>query len=321
MIQAGDINFKIAGSRLKRKLDRKVSFGLWMIALLVAIFFYCRYLDSLTHVRVSAKSRHKVPTVSAPAVDKLKLAASSPKNDDKPALAKTNNPAPATAANGNFADSLMSVLSPSAKAESMQPGLPPASKPAKRMTAPAVAQESSGQRLLPATAEQKRLKTAQDGFDDVMSLASKYPNAYGFTSDDNLVAATLGNPVPVYMIAQEDQANYAGQPVASLLKPANEWLFPIMLDNHIRYLVQVRYDGRDFVLGHGSRALAMAYDKILARWPASQGFHPQLVINPDMPFYFFTIPELPNPNMTDTTRMFDFDPALSPANVILGSWR
>jgi hypothetical protein len=40
-----------------------------------------------------------------------------------------------------------------------------------------------------------------------------------------------------------------------------------------------------------------------------------------MPFYFFTIPELPDQNMTDTSRMLDFAPALSPAAVILSSWR
>lgn len=292
-----------------------------MIALLVTIFFYYRYLEHLTHVRVSAKPSHKAPTVTASDADELKLAAGSPKSDDQPAPAKTNNPVPAKAANGNFADSLMSVIAPSARAETMHPEMQPAPRLAKRMIAPVVARESSGQRPLPTTVEEARLKVAQDGFADAMSLAFQYPDAYGFTSDDNLGAAELGNSIPVYMIAEEDRGSYAGQPVTSLLKPADEWLFPIILDNRIRYMIQIRYDGHDYVVGHSSRMLAVAYDKILARWPANQGFHPQLVINPDMPFYYFTIPELPDPNMTDTSRMLDFDPVLSPAGVILTSWR
>lgn len=321
MIQAADINFKNARSKLKRKLDRKVSLGLWVIALLITVFFYCRYLDSLTHVRVPAKSRHSVAAASVPAAGKLKLAVASPKSDDKPALTKTNSPVLAKADTSSFADSLMSVISPSAKAETMQPEMQPAFKQAKRMTTPVVARTSSGQRLLPPTDEQKKLKVAQDGFDDVMGMAYQYPRSYGFTSEDNLGAARLGKPIPVYMIAEQDRESYARQPAASLLKPADEWLFPIIQDNHIRFMVQVRYVGHDYVLGQGSRALAVVYDKILARWPAGEGYHPQLVINPDMPFYFFTIPELPEPNMTDTSRMLDFNPALSPAAVILTSWR
>jgi hypothetical protein len=321
MIQTPSINFKNTGSKLKWKLDRKISLGLWIIALLVATFFYWRYLNHLTHVRVPATSSHKAPAVAVPTADELKLAAGSPKSDNLPTLAKTNSPAPATAPNANFADSLMAVISPSARAETMHPEMQPAIKPAKRMITPVVARASSGQRPLPPAGEQERLKVAQDGFDDAISLAFRNPDAYGFTSDDDLGSASLGNPIPVYMIAVQDRGNYAGQPVTSLLTPADEWVFPIILDNRIRYMVQVRYDGRNYVLGRGSRALAAAYDKIRVRWPASQGFHPRLVINPDMPFYFFTIPELPDPNMTDTSRMLDFDPVLSPAGVILTSWR
>jgi hypothetical protein len=321
MIQSADINFKNASLKIKRKLDRKISLGLWMIALLVAIFAYYRYLNNLTHVRMSAKSRHSAVAASTPATGTLKLAASQPKADDKPALAKTDNPAAAKAATGSFADSLMSVLSPSAKAETMQPEMQPAPRLAKRTAASVAAPTSSGQRPLLLSDEQKLLKVAEDGFYNVMNLAYQYPSSYGFTSDDNLGSASLGGPIPVYMIAQQDRESYARQPVASLLKPADEWLFPVILGNRICFMMQIRCVGHHYVLGQGSRALAMAYDKILARWPASHGFHPRLVINPDMPFYFFTIPELPEPNMTDTSRMLDFNPSLSPAAVILSSWR
>ena len=321
MIQAADINFKNAGSKLKRKLDRKISLGLWVIILLVAIFAYYRYLNSLTHARVPAKSRHIAAAAHAPAAGKLKQPASQPKSDDRTAPAKTNNPAAAKAATGSFADSLMSVLSPSAQAETMHPEMPPAPRLVKRTAASVAAPTSSGQRPLPLSDRQKLLKVAEDGFYNVMNLAYQYPSSYGLTSDDNLGSASLGDPIPVYLIAQQDRESYARQPVASLLKPADEWLFPVILDNRIRFMVQIRCVGHDYVLGQGSRALAMVYGKILARWPASEGFHPQLVINQDMPFYYFTIPELPDPNITDTSRMLEFNPSLSPATVILSSWQ
>ncbi len=65
----------------------------------------------------------------------------------------------------------------------------------------------------------------------------------------------------------------------------------------------------------------MVYEKILEHWPVGEGYHPQLVINPNMPFYYFTVPELPEQNLTDTTRMLEFNPSLTPAAVILESWR
>ena len=320
MTQDAGIKFKSTDSRPKRKSSRKLSLGLWVIVLAAAGYCYWQYLGQLTHVRAPVKLGRSAAAAIAPTADKLKMAAGLPKPGDQPVPATTNNPV-STEAAGNFADSLMSVLSPSVEAETIQPKMPPVFKPAKRMTAPTIAPVPSGRRPLAPHAEQKMLKVAEDGFVDVISLAYRYPAAYGFTSDESLGTARLGDPIPVYMIAPEDRESYMGQAVGPLLKPADEWIFPIILDNRVRFMVQVRYNGHDYVLGHGSRALAVVYDKILARWPANEGFHPQLIVNPDMPFFFFTIPELPDPNLTDTSRMLDFDPVLSPAAVILASWR
>jgi hypothetical protein len=314
MIQAEGINFKSAGSLVRRKLDRRFFAGLLVLGLVLAAFLYWRYFNHLLQVCTPPTASHIVSAATLPAA-KLKPAAGSTKPDDKPELAKTDSPAPAKAATAGFADYLMSVLSPSARAETAQPEIRFARKPAKGVTIQTAYEPQ------PLTAEQKRLKLAQDGFDEIMDLAYKYPDAYGFMPEENLRAARLGDPIPVYMIAQQSLENYTGQPLKSLLKPADEWIFPVILDDRIRFMVQVRYVGHNYVLGHGSRALAMVYDKILAHWPASEGYHPQLVINPNMPFYYFTIPELPEPNITDTDRMLEFNPSLSPANVILASWR
>jgi hypothetical protein len=287
----------------------------------LAAFFYWRHLHP---------SRPQVPSTAArkiPAAIKPELAASSPKSDSPPAPAETVV-AP-KAATAGFLDFVIAVFSPSAQAETIQPAMQPAvrmvietPKPAKRVVLQTAAANASPVRVpQELTAEQKRLKVAQDGFGDVMNLAYKNPDVYGFMTGEHLESARLGSPLPIYIIAQQGRDRYAGQPVNSLLKPGNEWVYPIILENHVRFLVQVRYDGHDYVLGHGSRALAMAYEKILARWPAGEGFHPKLATMPNLPSYYFTIPELPDQNITDVTRMLDFNPSLSPATVMLASWR
>ena len=222
----------------------------------------------------------------------------------------------------------MGVLTPSAKAETIQQELQPAprqlaetARPVKRVPIQTATVFSSRHKPQAMTDEQKRLEVAQDGFAHVMDMARNYPDTYGFLPDEDLKAAKLGDAIPIYRVGLQEQDTYTGQPVSSLLKPSDEWVYPVILDNRIRFLVQVRYDGHDYVRGLGSRALAMAYEKILDRWPASEGFHPKLVTIPNLSFYYFTIPELPDQNITDTSRMLDVSPSLSPATLVLAAWR
>jgi hypothetical protein len=329
MIQAAGINIKSAGSPVRGKLDRKFYVGLLAVVLVLAAFFYWRYLNHLTQVRGPAVASRTVPSAAspAPAAGKPELAAIAPPADPKASPANTNNSISVKAATTSFADSLMSVLVPSAKATTIQPEMLPAPTAHQPVTVPAsrlplVTQASARPAPQPLTAEQKRLQTAQSGFDDVMDLAHRYPDPYGFKPADSLREARLGNPIPVYTITQPDRKNYtAGQPVKPLLKPPNEWVYPIILGDRIRFMVQVKQVENEYVVGKCSRALAMVYDQILRRWPASEGFHPQLVVNAKMPGYYFTIPELPDQNLTDTSQMFQTNPRLSPAAVILASWQ
>jgi hypothetical protein len=329
MIDIPGINLKGTIPPLKRKLDRRLSAGLLVVGLLLAAFLYLQYLKHLTHVHVRAKTGSAAPASIVPATAKPELAASWPKPVAQSALTNTDAQVSAKIPAVSFADSLMSVISPSAKAETIQREMPSAHTPAtetaapvKQIAIPPAALPVVRHNLLQLTAaEQQRLKVAQDGFGDIMNMAYAYPDSYGFVPDENINDATLGNPIPVFTITPQDRGSYAGQPVKSLLKPADEWIYPIILGNRIRFMIQVKHVGHEYVLGQGSRALAMVYEKILARWPASEGFHPQLIVNPDMTGYFFTIPELPDQNITDTDRMFDFSPSLSPAAVMLASWR
>jgi hypothetical protein len=86
-------------------------------------------------------------------------------------------------------------------------------------------------------------------------------------------------------------------------------------------MVEVKQAGHDYVPGKGNKSLAMAWGKIQQKWPAKEGFHPLLLVNPAVPGYYFSVPELPVQNITDTVEMFYFNPGTSPADVILASWR
>ena len=172
------------------------------------------------------------------------------------------------------------------------------------------------------TDQERLLMAGQTAFDNVMDVANKYPDAYGFQEGDFLSDAKLGAPMSVYTIAESARANYqAGQPVKPLLKSAKQWVFPVLMGDRICCMVEVKQTGHEYVPGKGNKSLAMAWNKINEKWPTEDGYHPLLVINPDVPGYYFTVPELSEQNLTDTIEMFYLHPGYSPADVILASWR
>ncbi len=166
------------------------------------------------------------------------------------------------------------------------------------------------------------MRAGEVAMGDMLTLAAKHPDAYGFRAEDTFQKATLGDPVPVYVVPEAKRASYhSGQPLKPYLKSANRWMFPVMCGNYICCMVEVKFDGHEYVSGTSSKSLAMAWNKIVEKWPAGEGFHPEIVVNPAVPGYYFTVPELPLPNVTDTVQMTYFNPDVSPADVILASWR
>lgn len=318
MVQTATINFKGAPGR-KRGAAGKFLAGILILVVAVAGFFYWRH----SHVPTEAQADTTVSTAAASAT------ATAPKTSNS-SNEKSGHPKAIKATLAGFVNYMVSLFSPPAKAATVQPAAPavpaapaPVAKPvlpAKRVPLQTVAAaplpRSKPQVLTP---EQQRLKVAQDGFDNVLTMAVQHPDAYGFQLDDDLGTATLGKEIPIYTIALQGRDKFAKQPVSSLLKPTDEWVYPIVLANHIRYMVAVRYDGHNYVPADGSRSLGTTYDKILAQWPAGKGFHPQLITVPGLPAYYFTIPELPEQNITDTDRMFDYKPAVSPASIVLAN--
>ncbi|HSY17539.1 MAG TPA: hypothetical protein VK815_04355 [Candidatus Acidoferrales bacterium] len=350
MNQTVQFKFKSESLPPKGKPTGKLMIGLAVNVLAVAVYFYVRYLTNMTHHKVmTAASRAVVAAVTSAgassAATKAVKTDTSPvavKSDAQPVVAAAaapvavtpSNSVPATVPSIGLGDSLMAVLSPSARAETVQAPMEP-----ERAVAPA-AVPAARQALKPAnparnsilygdddddatlTDEQKLAKVVRIRFGNIINMAMKNPDVFGFGAGERVDLATLGEPIPVYSISEEDQRNYqAGQPLRPLLQATNEWIYPVRLNGRIRYMLPIKREGDQYVAEPGSRALALVYEKIEQHWPASKGFHPQLVVNPNMPNYYFTIPELDQQNLTDIGDMFQYHPRLSPATVILASWQ
>ena len=254
----------------------------------------------------------------APLVPALKKATESTIAAVDNALTETVKISPAAPVPTTIQPTPVTTATPVAVEPVTKPLVAPVSVPMVRVTSvPPVSRPT-----LVHTPEQRLMRAGITAFDNAMDMATKYPDAYGFGPTDAYKDAKLGDPIPVYTISDSDRAKYqSGQPLKPLLKPSNLWVFPVLMGNRVCCMVQVKYSGHDYVPENGSKSLGIAWNKILEKWPASAGYHPCVVVNPAIPGYFFTIPELPTPNLTDIINLSNYQPSLSPADVILASWR
>jgi hypothetical protein len=273
-----------------------------------------------THTYTSSSAQS--PVAAEPSVaDQVKAMQSSAAQSTYTRTAHGTNSAAKPAPGPSLGDSMMAALSPSAHAETIQQPLEPA--------VPRIIATPSHRRLLPPedpeatmTDEQKLAYTANNALDKLLDMAVKTPDPFGFTVDDKLADAKLAAPMRVYTVAENDRKEYAdGQPIKDILQPTEEWIYPVVLNDEVRYMISIKHVGKHYVSSIGSRALAMSYEKIQEQWPESAGYHTMLVVNASIQDYYFTIPEMPEQNLTSTREMFEYSPKLSPATVILASWR
>ena len=300
---------------------KKLRLGLLAVAFVLAGLAYWQYLHRLMYGKAPA-----VPLVvaTAPAV-----AAPTPAPVAKPAAPMSPSLKRAADAGVMAVASYLIEAVKTTTVASPPPAVPSLADPAKvgiptvADVSPSVAPKPTVRRPpLTRTPAERLQRAGQMALGNMLEKANKYPDAYGFGAQDLFEKAKLGQAIPIYTITAAGRENYqTGQPVKPLLKPADEWVFPVLSGNRICCMVSVKFDGRDYLPGSSSKSLALAWNKILEKWPAAEGYHPQLVVNPAIPGHYFTIPELPIPNVTDTVQMFLHNPALSPADVILASWR
>lgn len=330
--------FQFAGvdfSRPSSPHRKWLRIALMTFAALIACVTYWFYLHHLTHgahpvARVVPPAPSAITTPAkvaptapaAPATVAVKVVAATSAAGEVVKAAK-----PHIIAVGNVLVEAVENVATAAKAKMTPTAAPVATVPVVEtvpLTVPKVVS------IKPAVPRPMRVRTDEErltmagatAMANVIELADRYPDSYGFEAGDFLSNAKLGVAVPVYTIDESSRAGYqSGQAIKPLLKPVPQWVFPVMMGDRICCMVEVQKTGRDYVPGKGSKSLAMAWNKITEKWPAEAGFHPLLVVNPAVPGYYFTVPELPAQNITDVSEMFYLHPDTSPAEVILASWR
>lgn len=121
---------------------------------------------------------------------------------------------------------------------------------------------------------------AEAGLPHFLSLVP--PDArsdYGFTKNDILAQAYLGEPFNLYTIKPSALLAYqAGDAVPALLTQTNIWYFPVMIQNEVRALLEVsQQDGKWQAVGFGYVNLARQLQGVIQQWPRAKGFHPILI--------------------------------------------
>jgi hypothetical protein len=123
---------------------------------------------------------------------------------------------------------------------------------------------------------------------------------YGFSQTDNLSRAQLGGALGVHTITPAALHNSSSDTtVSSILSETTMWFFPVLLDGESKAMLVVDQDGGTWkAVSLGYAGLGHELNKLLAQWPPSQGFHPQLVAVFQAKQFYFTVPEVDNLNLT-----------------------
>lgn len=329
--------FQFAGASVSRagaQQRKLLRMGILLCLLVLAALAYGHYLYRVTHGKIVSPAMMQ-PAVAAPAAAAVTVAVAAPAAAPVPApVAESQTLPPAlkraadagAAAIGTMLVKTVNVPAPAPVPRAEPVKAPATPVPAQTVAAPApfkvVPMPTARPPTKVLTPEQQLARAGKAAMDKMLMSATKYPDAYGFVSQDVFEDVKLGAAIPVYAISEKDRASYKhGQPIEPLLRPVKQWVFPVLADGRLCCMVQVSHNGYEYVPGSASKALAEAWSKISQKWPAEAGYNPKLIVNHGIPGYYFTVPEEGSPNITDTVQMFYFHPSLSPADVILASWR
>ena len=88
-------------------------------------------------------------------------------------------------------------------------------------------------------------------------------------------------------------------PVRALISPTTRWHFPVLLGTEARALLVVDRDGEGWkAVSLGYANLTGELNLIWKQWPASRGYHPQVVAMFRAKQHLFSVPENNNVNLT-----------------------
>ena len=97
---------------------------------------------------------------------------------------------------------------------------------------------------------------------------------YGFSAEEDLANATLGDPVRVYTISPDGLFGYTEKmELSSLLSPTDLWFFPVLYLGDVRTILTVdKMNGELKAVAIGSSGLARQLKEVQDTWPESEGY-------------------------------------------------
>jgi hypothetical protein len=128
-------------------------------------------------------------------------------------------------------------------------------------------------------------------------------SSYGFTKDDILEQAYLGDPFNLYTIKPSALLGYQpGDSLPAILTHTNIWYFPVMTRNEVRAVLEVsQQDGKWQAVGFGYVNLAKKLQGVMQQWPKAKGFHPCLIAVFQAKQYLIMVPEASPNNLISPT--------------------
>jgi hypothetical protein len=123
---------------------------------------------------------------------------------------------------------------------------------------------------------------------------------YGFASTDDLSAARLGGPLQMHtMTPAAIEKSSSSATVSSVLSDTSMWFFPVLIENESRAMLVVDRDGETWkAVSLGYAGLGHELNELLAQWPESKGFRPQLIAVFQARQFYFTVPQVGDFNLT-----------------------
>jgi hypothetical protein len=126
---------------------------------------------------------------------------------------------------------------------------------------------------------------------------------YGFSSQDDLSKARLGGALRMQTITPAALGRSSPSiTVSAILSDTTMWFFPILLESASKAMLVVDREGGTWkAVSLGYAGLGHELNELLAQWPESKGFHPQLVAVFQAKQFYFTVPEIDDLNLTKIT--------------------
>ncbi len=133
-------------------------------------------------------------------------------------------------------------------------------------------------------------------------MLQQNPSHYGLSPSDSIEALGFGSPLELQGITDEGLRRYQiGEPVMTISEPTGQWFVPLVAGGAWRAMVQVRDRGQGSWQGYGIgwAPLAKKWEAITRRWPATEQGGPQLFTVYSLPDYYFSVPSVSPPNLTE----------------------